>query len=262
MVVPEMNFRQMNVHAVGFPVPFSQFAMYLRQPPPEATGGPTRTRSRGPTDPELLALLQQEFPWLTLAEIERLLSSWAEKPGGGHSGGGQSSVGSGSGSVAEPIEIPEDVFAAVSTELQGLKEQYHGFDEEGTYFTVRVLGGDWSISQRGVPCTDIGAYAIDKSTSRWCTGVGWPAAKSFAVRKHEGVENARHLAEEMCRRGNFFIKSWCDAGSPAGYRFDDIKASYVAPRSYWDWSDSLPISSKACAAVFEIRDLCPLPVPE
>ena len=264
MVVPEMNFREMNVHVIGFPMPFIQFAMYLRQPTSEPTCGPTRTRSRSSTDPELLGLLQQEFPWLSLDEIQRLLGSRAEKQGGGQSGGAQSSSGSGSGSgsVAEPIEIPENVLAAVSDELQGLKEQYHGFDEEGTFFTVRVLGGDWSISKRGVPCTDVGAYAIDKSTQRWCTGVGWPAAKSFAVRKHEGVENARHLAEEMCRRGNFFVKSWCDAGSPSGYRFEDIKASYVAPPSYFDWLDTLAISSKACQAAFEIRELCPLPVPE
>ena len=59
-----------------------------------------------------------------------------------NSGAGQSFSGSGIGRVAEPQQIPEDVFAPVSAKLQCLSEPYHGFDEEGTYFIVRVLGGE------------------------------------------------------------------------------------------------------------------------
>ena len=177
---------------------------------------------------------------------------------------GQASSSSGSGGVAsvDPDPIPEDVFASVSAELVGLKEEFGGFDEEGTFFTVRVLGGEWSIAKRGVPCTDVGAYAIEKSTALWCKGVGWPSSKSFAVRKHEGVENARRLAEEMCRRGNFFIKAWVDAGSPSGFSFDALKTSYRPTTSYSEWFDGLPLSSNASKSAFEILAMCPRPVPE
>ena len=172
------------------------------------------------------------------------------------------SHGSGSSSVAVPDDIPEDVFAAVSAELMGLKEQYAGFDEEGTFFTVRVLGGNWSISQRKMPCTDVGAYAIEKSTQLWCKGVGWPSAKSFAVKKHDGVENARFLSEEMCRLGNAYVKAWIDAGSPQGFIFDHVRAGYRSPPQYTEWFDNLPVSSAAYKAAYELTQLCPRPVPQ
>ena len=126
---------------------------------------------------------------------------------------------------------------------------------------MRVLGGDWSILKRNVPCTDMGSYFIERSTGRWCSGVGWPARKSFAVRKHVGVDNARKLAEEMCRRGNFFIKSWIDAGSVGGFDFQTVKPAYSAPNSYDDWIDTLPVSSAAFKSALGVRDLCPIPVP-
>ena len=82
------------------------------------------------------------------------------------------------------------------------------------------------------------------------------------MRRHEAVEHARRLAEEVCRRGNFFIKGWTDAGSPQGFRFGTIKAAYVTTASYSVWFDSLALTSNASKAAFEIRDLCPQPVPE
>jgi len=262
MVVPEMNFRGMNVHAVGFPVPFNTFTCFMAQPASEGSAVNTRTRSHGPTDPQVLTLLQQEFPWLSLVELEQILGNKGGHKQGGHHGGSGSSSAGGGVDQGEADPIPEDVFAAASAELVGLKEQFGGFDEEGTLFTVRVLGGPWSIETRRVPCTDIGAYAIEKSTQLWCRAVGWPQAKSFAVRKHGGVENSRHLSEEMCRRGNSFIKAWIDAGSPSGYSFDHVKLSYRSPDSYSDWFDGLSVRSNAWKAASEMVELCPIPVPE
>ena len=262
MVIPAMKFRLQNVHAVGRPEPFSHFSRFLKQSP-AAQRGPQRQRGcSGPTDPEVLELVQKEFPWLTLAEILEMLAKKSGKEGTTRPGQSSVSSGSGSSSVAVPEVIPEDVFAAVSAELLGLKEQFAGFDEEGTYFTVRVLGGQWSIQQRRVPCTDIGAYAIERTTKLWCNGVGWPAAKSFAVKKHQGVENARILSEEMCRLGNWYIKAWVEAGSPQGFSFDHVKASYRSPSHYTEWFDNLSVSSAAYKAAFELTQLCPCPVPQ
>ena len=100
-----------------------------------------------------------------------------------------------------PAEVPEDVLASVSAELLGSKEQYDGFDEDGSHFTVRVLGGEWCIAQRQVPCTDIGAYAIEKGTNIWCSGVGWPAARSFAARKHGGSRMPGNVLRRRAREG-------------------------------------------------------------
>ena len=96
----------------------------------------------------------------------------------------------------------------------------------------------------------------------WCNGVGWPQAKSFAARKHGGVDTSRHLSEEMCRRGNSFIKAWIDAGSPSGFMFDHVKLSYKPPDSYTEWLDGLSVNSNAWKAAYQIVELCPLPVPE
>ena len=140
-----------------------------------------------PTEPEVISLLQQEFAWLSASDLQEILSKKGEAEAEADSTHVPSSSGSAAAPVPVPEQLPEDILAAVSAELHGLKEQYSGYDEVGTiYFTVRVLGGEWSITKRNVPCTDVGAYAIERTTKLWCSGVGWPSSKSFAVRKHGG----------------------------------------------------------------------------
>ena len=95
MVVPEMNFMEMNVHAVGFPVPITTFARFFRQPTSAVSGARTQTRTRSPTDPQVWALLQEEFPWLTLAEIEQILNKKGGHVREGQPGEAQSSSGRG-----------------------------------------------------------------------------------------------------------------------------------------------------------------------
>ena len=168
-------------------------------PSEEKPSGSRKRSCSGPTDPDVLEALKAQFPWLTLDEVLEMLGKLSSSEGSTRPGSSASSSGGGGSSAHVPDEIPEDVLAKVAAELAGLKDAYSGFDDEGTFFTERVLGGTWSITQRRVPCTDIGAYAIEKSTQLWCTGVDWPARKSFAVKKHQGVENARFLSEEMCR---------------------------------------------------------------
>lgn len=260
-VVPLVQFRAMHIHAMGEPVPFSIFSRFLPASASTAPAQRARTSIRGPTSPEVFALLLQEFPWLSRTEMEDLLNNKKRRVEDGDEEEDVSPAGGARGSADGPADIPEDVVASLAQELADLRAEYEGFDEEGTYFTVRVLGGEWSIKKKGVPCTDVGAYALEKSTEGWCKGVGWPARKSFAVRKHGGVSNARKLAEEMCRRGNFFMKSWVDAGCVGGFDFQLVKAAYKAPNSYEDWVDTLVINSDAFVAAMDIRDLCPIPVP-
>ena len=110
------------------------------------------------------------------------------------------------------------------------------------YFSVKVLGGDWSVARFGKTATDSGSYPKDKSTSLCCKAVGWPLApgqKSFACSKF-GMEASRRLAEELTRRANYFIGAWIDAGSPSGYSFEP----YRTPQDYSDWFDGLPLSSE------------------
>ena len=52
-------------------------------------------------------------------------------------------VGAGRGSSDVPCDLLEDVLASVSKDLSNLRD-------EASYFTVRVLGGAWSITKRNV----------------------------------------------------------------------------------------------------------------
>ena len=173
----------MNVHAVGRPVPFAHFSQFLKMGPSEEKPSGSRKRScSGPTDPDVLEALKARFPWLTLDQILEMLGKVSTQGGSTRPGPSAGSSAGGGSSLPVPDDLPEDVLAEVSAQLAGLKDECSGFDEEDTFFTVRVLGGTWSIAQRRMPCTDIGAYAIEKSTQVWCSGVGWPARNSFAVK--------------------------------------------------------------------------------
>ena len=96
-VFTDMEFKNDEAQGLGVHVPFSQFSAFLPRAPPQ----PTRKdglRSRKPTDPEVLKLLQLEYPWLTLEEIRQL--SHAKMPS---SAGSSSPSPAGSSSRSEAM---------------------------------------------------------------------------------------------------------------------------------------------------------------
>ena len=68
------------------------------------------------------------------------------------------------------------------------------------------------------------------------------------------------LAEEVARKGNYFLAAWEAAGSPAPWNFEHLKAGYCSTRAYEAWFDDLPLNSESSMAAFAIRDMCPMPV--
>ena len=259
MVYPEVLVTGNVVRTIGQPMPFSVFSQFHRAvAAPRARG--SDTRSKQPTDPEVLRLLQLEYPWLTIEEIEALLSK--ARHDGATSSSSSSAKQDGATSRSSST-LPEDAVAAVAAELEALRQEAgHGAGEG--HFRVRVLGGEWSSRRFNVASTDIGSFPVDKSTRLWCTAVGWPPApgqKTFACRKF-GVEAGRRLAEELTRRANHFIDGWIDAGSPSGFAFDSLHASYRSPEAFNTWFEGLPLASDAWRAAMVIRDLIPQRVPE
>ena len=249
-----------HVHTLGDPVPWSEFTRYhLRRTAAPRSNTTTDSRSRKPTDPEVLRLLQLEYPWLSIEELQELLCKKVQQVGSG-AGGSSSSHGV---SAPQASDLPEDVAASVAAELSSLREEV-GHGSSVGHFTVKVLGGDWSVTRFHKGATDIGVYPKDKATGNWCKGVGWPPSpgqKSFSVSKF-GTENARQLASEMCRLANYYITSWIERGSPGGFDFEGLKGAYVPSLEYQAWVDSLPLNSDAFKAAVVIRKLCPLPVPQ
>ena len=260
MVCPDMSYYGERVHSVGEPEPWSVFTRFLRKRTAEPRSGPSDSRSRTATDPEVLRLLQMEFPWLTLAQLEALLTKKVLTCSG--SGGGR---GSSSGSRAESpgnLDLAEDIVAAVSQDLMTLREEVgHGAGVD--FFTVRVLGGQWSMQRFKQMATDVGCFPKDQSVRVWRSAVGWPPApgqRNFAVRKF-GLAGARMLASEMCRRGNHFMSAWEQSGKPGGFDFLPVAASYRSNDEYDTWFDALPVSGDCFKAAMVIRGLIPRPVP-
>ena len=74
--------------------------------------------------------------------------------------------------------------------------------------------------------------------------------------------NARMLAEEVVRRGDFFFGQWVDAGSPALFDFSPLVATYRLSPEWQDWLDDLVLSSASSQAAFSVMELVPLPLLE
>ena len=260
MAWPEMSYYGGHVLSVGEPEPWSLFTRFMRKRAAEPTSSEPHSRSRTATNPEVLRLLQLEFPWLTVAQLEALLTKKG-LTGGGDGGGG----GSASGSRAEgsgDVDIPEDVVASVSEQLMNLRAEV-GHEATADFFNVKVLGGDWSVQRFMQMAKDVSCRPKDHSVKVWMAAVGWPPApgqRHLAVKKF-GLEGARMLASEMCRRGNHFMGAWEQAGSPGGFDFDLVAASYRANGEYEAWTDTLHVTSEGFKASMVIRGLVPQPVP-
>ena len=271
MIMPQMRLRDTTVSAIGLPEPLSHFCRFHQvSVPRSAVASSSSGRRGGPIDMDLLEQLQNEFPWLSFHDLADILKA---KTGSTTSASGSAGTISASGSAnqisdlgsasraSSSNDIPEDILAAAAAELTALREDCEGEEEEGSWFTVRVLGGEWSMERSRQSASDIGAFARDRSTRTWCSATGWPSARSFAVRKHEGPLNARRLSEEMVRRGNHFMRGWIQRGSPAPFCFAQLRAAYCAPLSYNDWRDNLAASSEAFKASMAIENLVPADIP-
>ena len=108
MVWPEMSYYGGHVLSVGEPEPWSLFTRFMRKRAAEPTSSGRHSRSRTAINPEVLRLLQLEFPWLTVAQLEALLTKKG-LTGGGDGGGG----GSASGSRAEgsgDFDVPKTLW--------------------------------------------------------------------------------------------------------------------------------------------------------
>ena len=110
------------------------------------------------------------------------------------------------------------------------------------------------------------AYLRNQNAVHWCRAVGWlpggsrNGVRSFAVKQY-GLEGAKHLAEEMCRKGDFFVHAWIKAGSPSPFDFQPIKRAYVSTAEYMQCFDSVPLNTPAARAALEIAEFVPSPVP-
>ena len=253
-----MAHKSSGVHARGDHVPFAHFVRFHPSNSRAQSGRSSTGKSRF-VDDEVLRQLQLQFPWMSIEELKDLLVTTRGQVERSGNNGGKSS-GKSSQRNQAPEEINEDVVAAVAAQAEELRSQIVVDDQPTVYFKVRFCCCRWSAAKFGVPATDIGAYAKDRSTDLWCTAVGWPRAKSYAIPRY-GHDNCHHLASECVRRGNYFMQTWVGQGSPTPFDFTAVVTGYVEPPDYAQWFDGLPIDSFSFQAAMQLRDLMPRPVP-
>ena len=251
MVIKDMVFRPESVHARGDHVPLALFVKHL---PKTAAGGQSGQRggSKSNVDDEMLRQLQLLFPWMSVEELRKMLcrsATAASQRQPSHS------AGSSSGPTAAPFvpeEVPEEVLADLARQLEEMRNDVEA--DVASYFKVRVLGGQWSASSRGVAANDLGAYAKTRDVEIWCSAVGWPRSKSFAVTKF-GHQAALMLSKGYVHKGNWFYKQWLDLGCPAPFDWGQISGAYRRDTEYDEWFDGVPIASEAFKSANDIAPI-------
>ena len=114
--------------------------------------------------------------------------------------------------------------------------------------------------QKGQAVSDIGCYQTNRDVELWCSAVGWPRAKSFAVRMY-GHQSAQALAQAYAHKGDWFYGCWQEPGCPNGFQWTKVYAAYVLSREFNDWFDGVPIDTPAFHAGMTLVNVVPNPVP-
>jgi hypothetical protein len=256
VVATELFYRDVGVHHVGAHIGFDSF---VRFHPPHSSAEP-RVRAartgRIRVTAEILEKLKQEFPWMSAADIEAMVSE--VRPNHGERGGGARGGPAAPGVPAEML--PEDVAAAVAAELADIRAELAGVEADVCYFSTRVLGGQWTAANRGVAADAVGMFSRGLATQRWCLATEWPRQRSYYFTKYSML-GAKQLAEEICRRGNYFMSCWVNAGQPRPFIFFAAAECYPEDFEWIEWLSEQPIESDAFAAGVHIRGLIPLDVP-
>ena len=256
VVATEMLFRDVGVHHVGSHIGFDFFVRFHPKPSSAAPRPRGAFTGRIRVSPDILELLKLEFPWMSHADIEAMVSE--TKPNDGERG-----IGARGGPAAPDVlaeRLPEDVAAAVAQELADIRAELLVFEDNDGYFTTRVLGGQWTAANRGVAADAIGAFARGAESATWCTACAWPRQRTFHFSRYS-QQGARHLAEEICRRGNYFMNRWVEAGSPHPFCFKDVAEAYPDNFEWIVWLSEQPIESACFAAGMGVRGLIPNDMP-
>ena len=145
-VLPQCLLRDSLVCTIGQPVLWSVFTRFHVNPTTRIGTERVRGPAIGSVDEHVLLLLQLEFPWLTLEQLRAMLQSKTTLETGGVTRGrptvGISASSGSSSSRPEPQDVPEDVCAAVHSQLEVLRQELRADDSDAAFFKVRVLGGD------------------------------------------------------------------------------------------------------------------------
>ena len=131
--------------------------------------------------------------------------------------------------VIDSIDLEELDTAALFDELRARRESVVDAEaEDGPHrdFTVRVLGGDWTLAHKGVPYDTFKASVVGGSLADgWCRAHLLATSSSYACARF-GDEGAQIAAAAWCQMMQYYYDIALNAGAVNGeYLYDE--ASYM-----------------------------------
>ena len=142
-------------------------------------------------------------------------------------------------------------------ELADIRSMLKWDEDDQTWFYMHILGGKWTLENKGVHADAAASYARKGVSTEWCLRFNYPRQASFMFRKY-GREGAVHLAKEWCRRSHFFFMQWLNSDDGDAFAFsEDVLQAYQEPGEFVDWVLSLPVEDPCFDRACELRDSVP-----
>ena len=193
----------------------------LRSLPARGTPLSSSSSSSAPRAKEIETLLEQ-YPFLEglIAEQE------AQRRRASHLPGADMSVAR---EVIDSIDLEELDTAALFDELRARRASVVSAEAEdgpGDDFTVRVLGGEWTLAHKGVPYDTFKASVVSGGLAEgWCRAHLLATSASYACARF-GDEGALICATAWCQMLQYYYDIALNAGAVNGeYLYDE--AAYM-----------------------------------
>ena len=249
------------------PEGFDEYVRRLPPPPP-----PSEKKTSKKPDKRALVQILEDYPWLDPDDFTSSRRSSKRRrttgPGGpprdDGGGSGESEPGSDSESSKndedlvddgaedeEPFDLPE--------ELHAVREALELDDSDAVdYFNMRILGGVWTFEHAGEVADAAMGYARGGLATAWAAAYNYPKSKRFHFGRY-GRENARMLAKEYIRKGNYFCRMWVDSDDDAeAFVYTRaMVAGYVPSYEFINWAADLAIDDPSFDMALEVRELAP-----
>lgn len=272
-VLRDLQFQGGTVVSCHLPEPFEDYIAPSMKPAKQKRQTEPRQRNSA-KPPNFEEKLRAEYPWLTDADFaglhrtRRSSGKVPEKKGRNDSedqedeehGGPSSDSESGAASERDPFGSEDD---EVPGELALIREAWAEKSEEDMAFYCRVLGGKWTMRNKGVVADAVSAFARGgMCKSIFCHNYGWPAQFTCTYAKF-GMESAHALCREFCRRGDYFFSIWA-AQPDDRFQFseEDIQ-SYEETLEWVTFLTEADTDGPVFQRGLEIRELVPTnPDPE
>ena len=248
------------------PVDFDEFVrdMTTGMDATQSGGHGARRPREAPCQQSALAELIANHPWLSAEDL--FPAKKKARPARGAAAGDEYTAAE----DGEVFELESDAAASdaegdagmvdVDAELAAVRADLAAGDEEADeFYTLRILGGRWTLDHIGVAADAAMAAARGGLASAWATAHHFPKTRRFNFNKY-GREAARMLALEVCRGGNFcFCNQYYQyEGDYSEFRHTAaMNAEYQESPEWLDWCVTLDPEDPSFRAMLDIRALEP-----